>query len=66
MTIALTYSASVTGSQIATATINGSTLEVTTSDIGTTTIEVTATDEFGDSVSTDFDVRGPKLGANDR
>ena len=52
----LTYTASVTGSQIATATINGSTLEVTTSDIGTTTIEVTATDEFGDSVSTDFDV----------
>ena len=52
----LTYTASVSGSQIATATINGSTLEVTTSDIGTTTIEVTATDEFGDSVSTDFDV----------
>ena len=52
----LTYTASVTGSQIATATINGSTLEVTTSDIGTTTIQVTATDNFGDSVSTDFDV----------
>ena len=52
----LTYTASVTGSQIATATINGSMLEVTTSDIGMTTIEVTATDEFGDSVSTDFDV----------
>ena len=52
----LSYSASVTGSQIATATINGSMLEVTTSDIGMTTIEVTATDEFGDSVSTDFDV----------
>ena len=43
----LTYTASVTGSQIATATINGTTLEVTTSDIGTTTIEVTATDDFG-------------------
>ena len=58
---ALTYSASVTGSQIATATINGSMLEITTSDIGTTTIEVTATDEFGDSVSTDFDVEVTNL-----
>ena len=52
----LTYAASASDSQVASTSIEGSMLTVTPTDIGSTSIEVTATDEFGDSVTTSFDV----------
>ena len=53
---ALTYTATVADSTISNASIDGAMLTVNNTAVGTTTVTVTASDEFGDSVSTSFDV----------
>ena len=53
---ALTYTATVADGTISNASIDGSTLTVMNNAVGSTTVTVTATDTFGDSVSTSFEV----------
>ena len=53
---ALTYTATVADSTISNTSIDGAMLTVNNTAVGSTTVTVTASDAFGDSVSTSFDV----------
>ncbi len=53
---ALTYTATVADSTISNTSIDGAMLTVNNTAVGSTTVTVTASDEFGDSVSTSFEV----------
>ena len=52
----LTYSAMSDDTSVATVSLSGATLSILGVAIGTATVTVTASDSYGDSVSTDFDV----------